>query len=432
MTRYSKENGFSNLLAVLILAALLALLMAPMLFIANFQARQANSSMQSQKAYFEAEGVLLAALKQLEDGKVSNTGGPPSGGAGFLANQGFTAGALPSTGSYADGVTTYVVDDTEITREISTDPVTGKRTIAVTANTNGYKRKLIAEIEQKSVVHGLEYSDRDPWDIAFVLDFSGSMGFDGAPSLYSQLGYYPIDVLKKGVIDFVNSSQFTSKDRVGIVTYAKTAKKHREIDYIYDKPAFENLINGLSWQSGTNVAQGLAYGSELFDSMTPRTDPDELEKTKKVIILFTDGFPGHAVQRGSYNSNYYDCSNSRSNPLSYGCPAEGCKPFVPADNRYGEECSDITIDTANIIKSRGLTVFSVIYLNPFLVSETLNLATFTGTELEFNLPKEMMKSISSNGRYSETIDIENISTIFEDIQHQTVSGLPKIREVVPD
>lgn len=396
-----EQAGFSNLLLVLILAALLALLMAPMMFIANFQARQANSSLQSQKAYFEAEGALLATLKLVQDfntpgstysGALATNSGQPGFGAGGAGGYyGFGAGGAGgyagySNGTLADGIETFQVGDTTITREISTDPTTGVKLIAVTADTNGYKRKLVAEFKQ-SQTSVPAASIEGNLDLALVLDRSGSM---------DQADKFPKAVeaaiaLTNKIEESTATSQISTwffHDVVG--TYPFNQELTQDYNLVRDK------LSRAQTGSGTNVLDGLYHGRKELSS--PRTQAEG--EARKVMILLSDGRANHYASDSECQQDYPYYVN-----------------LVPPNVLRNAE--DILIACeAHKAAEKGIIIHTI------------------GLGERTKIPEEMLKYIANvtGGNYFYAESPDQLSEIFVDSIGSSITNVEflAIKEVVPE
>lgn len=108
----------------------------------------------------------------------------------------------------------------------------------------------------------------DGRDVVLVLDVSGSM--NGTP----------IEETKKAASQFIDTV-FEQSARVGIVTFASSAKKVSDLST--DVDSLKNLVNNLNATGGTNIDVGLQMAEAMLAESTAK---------QKIIVLMSDGEPG--------------------------------------------------------------------------------------------------------------------------------------------
>ncbi|HBP88042.1 MAG: VWA domain-containing protein [Nitrospira sp.] len=129
-------------------------------------------------------------------------------------------------------------------------------------------------------------------EIALVLDVSGSMGGS------------PIADLKEGAKNFVeNFSDQQADNRFALITFASGVQKPFNMDHGYVSP-ITSAINGLGASGGTNAEDALAQALAL-----PWSDQSGVpanERTKQVVVFFSDGNPTAFRGQFKYNNTVYD------------------------------------------------------------------------------------------------------------------------------
>ncbi|MCH5249049.1 MAG: cellulose binding domain-containing protein [Lachnospiraceae bacterium] len=109
-------------------------------------------------------------------------------------------------------------------------------------------------------------TSKNSFDIAFVVDVSISMGWDGR-----------MDMAKKALNNFINSLQ--QDDDAAIVTFCAYASLAS--DFSNDKNKLKQIVNNLSVLSGTNVNSGLLKAIDTFEK-------HKCDK-KNIVVLICDG-----------------------------------------------------------------------------------------------------------------------------------------------
>jgi len=129
-------------------------------------------------------------------------------------------------------------------------------------------------------------------EIALVLDLSGSMGGS------------PIADLKEGSKNFVeNFTDQQAENRFALITFASGVQKPFPMDHGYVSP-MTTAINGLGATGGTNAEDALAQALVL-----PWSDQSGVpanERTKQVVVFFSDGNPTAFRGQFKYNGTDYD------------------------------------------------------------------------------------------------------------------------------
>lgn len=129
-------------------------------------------------------------------------------------------------------------------------------------------------------------------EIALVLDVSGSMGGS------------PISDLKDGAKNFVeNFTDQQADNRFALITFASGVQTPFAMDHGYVSP-MTSAINGLGANGGTNAEDALAQALTL-----PWSDQSGVpanERTKQVVVFFSDGNPTAFRGQFKYNGTDYD------------------------------------------------------------------------------------------------------------------------------
>jgi len=129
-------------------------------------------------------------------------------------------------------------------------------------------------------------------EIVLVLDISGSMGGS------------PLSDLKDGAKQFVeNFKDQESDNKFALLTFASGVQKRFDMDHGYVSP-ITSAINGLGAQGGTNAEDALAQALAL-----PWSDQSGVpanERTKQVVVFFSDGNPTAFRGQFKFNGTDYD------------------------------------------------------------------------------------------------------------------------------
>ena len=129
-------------------------------------------------------------------------------------------------------------------------------------------------------------------EIALVLDVSGSMGGS------------PLSDLKDGSKQFVENFEDQENDnRFALLTFASGVQKPFDMDHGYVSP-ITSAISGLNANGSTNTEDALAQAAAL-----PWSDQSGVpanERTKQVVVFFSDGNPTAFRGNFVYNNNTYN------------------------------------------------------------------------------------------------------------------------------
>ena len=137
---------------------------------------------------------------------------------------------------------------------------------------------------------------RKPNHVVFCLDVSGSMSSGGLDELKEAMNYIlDYDLASK------NNLQFSSKDKITIITFDHRVKKIYDTKYGNDTESVIKYINSLYASGGTNIYSPSIEAIKILS----KEDPNEYTTT---VILMTDG----QSNSGSFNSlkSYYLTSKS--------------------------------------------------------------------------------------------------------------------------
>ena len=118
------------------------------------------------------------------------------------------------------------------------------------------------------------------------------------------MGGSPISDLKDGSKSFVeNFTDQQADNRFALITFASGVKKPFAMDHGYVSP-MTSAINGLNASGGTNAEDALAQALTL-----PWSDQSGVpanERTKQVVVFFSDGNPTAFRGQFKYNGTDYD------------------------------------------------------------------------------------------------------------------------------
>lgn len=131
-------------------------------------------------------------------------------------------------------------------------------------------------------------------EIVLVLDVSGSMSSGGA-----------IDDLKTGATTFVENFQSFQKDhKFALIKYATGVLIPVPLQYDFVDP-MANEISNLNPTGGTNIEDALGQAVTLPWATGQQLLPVN-ERTRQVVILFSDGHPSAFRAEFKYNGNDID------------------------------------------------------------------------------------------------------------------------------
>lgn len=170
----------------------------------------------------------------------------------------------------------------------------GKGKIIVQGSTNSINTvsKVLEGSQSTTAIGAAGSAKLRNAEIALVLDVSGSMGGS------------PISDLKDGAKQFVENFQDQENDnRFALLTFASGVQKLFDMDHGYVSP-ITSAINGLGAVGGTNAEDALAQALAL-----PWTDQSGVpanERSKQVVIFFSDGNPTAFRGQFKFNGTDYD------------------------------------------------------------------------------------------------------------------------------
>ena len=195
----------------------------------------------------------------------------------------------------------------------------------LTSNGDGtYNLSLSVKGESKAS------SDKTTADVVIIFDRSGSMD--------EKIGYFTtkIEAAKSSVKSLVASLLENDGVRVGLVSFSTKAKK--AIDFTRSKSSFNDKLDDLDADGGTNWEAALTVASDMTSSAT-----------EKYIIFVSDGNPTFRTSKYSeiandYNYRYkcYGDGNNDPNKWNYGAAKEKAINLVKNGyqlytvNAYGE------------------------------------------------------------------------------------------------
>ena len=125
---------------------------------------------------------------------------------------------------------------------------------------------------------------KQPLNLAFVVDISGSMGYD-------------IDAIKESMILFV--AQLSPEDNVTLITFNGNAYLEVPFQPVGDGENLKNNISDIQVEGGTNIYNGLVMGyEELLKNFA--------QNRTNTLILFSDGYGCMPVDTVLEKSKYYN------------------------------------------------------------------------------------------------------------------------------
>lgn len=412
MKNKTLPQGLSTLLMVFIISSLMALIVLIIQLSSLLAAKRASQVQQSQIAFFAAEGSLYETLQLLKENPAAELDG--------------------LNGKYLWGE-----ERVTIKRKVSED--NGLFTIELTAASKGAKRKLSAQFAL-----GQTGTQRYPLDIVLALDLSASLESNN-DSVLNQV--------KTAATDFLNNSQFTKEDQIGIVTQPKTVdnsgtEDQRNYDRCFiaeikktltplDRSGHDeitSLINNLAIEpeGSTNLGDALVKSREVLD----RSD----RNSTKVIILFTDGLTNRLADSAERIS-CIQCSLWPCLDTSTG------NEYLPDQNgkNVGNRCSDELIDLAKEAKENDIHIFTIFFrnidksqchsgLNRNPLQKYFTLDDPATIDSPTQLGRLTLQQTASKEEYAlETGNINQLSNLFEDIaNHITSPGFLSISEQLPE
>ena len=430
------SGGFSILLVVLVVAAMLALVLYVLQANSVLQARRASQTYFSQAAFFIAEGAIYRTVDQYANGQ-------------------FAPNSLPIADSWEE-------NGAIIKRAIYQDE-NGPIIIEITANVKGSKRKFMASFEG-------EQATRAPIEVAMIIDVSGSM--------YLELedGNYPIDYIKQAAVNFVEIIEEISEepggptDRISLVVYGDLVDGTDKTAVIHPLSAGDNYdeITDLIESIGTIGPDG----EELFHYRnTPSANGiaaaiEELDRhgrasADKYFIFFSDGMANRPLANiADSNIESLITTSCGGKRCSRGCPdfpcfdavrGVGCKPYDG-----GSCCTHDAVLQAELARGEleigipydyDFTIFSIFLENiPPSWSDFIECNSDYGDpagnekaiEMAIKLGRETMEAIANpptadQEYFFSTDSVDELTPIFEQIATTiTTPGGISIIEVAPE
>ncbi|MBA3965016.1 MAG: VWA domain-containing protein [Nitrospirales bacterium] len=173
-----------------------------------------------------------------------------------------------------------------------TDDGNGKITVQGATNSINSLSKVVGGSHATTAIAADGSAKLRNAEIALVLDVSGSMAGS------------PISDLIDGSTSFVeNFTDQQADNRFALITFASGVQKPFAMDHGYVSP-MTSAINGLNASGGTNAEDALAQALTL-----PWSDQSGVpanERTKQVVVFFSDGNPTAFRGQFKYNGTDYD------------------------------------------------------------------------------------------------------------------------------
>ena len=173
-----------------------------------------------------------------------------------------------------------------------TDDGNGKITVQGTTNSINSLSKVVSSNHSTTPIGAAGSAKLRNAEISLVLDISGSMAGN------------PLADLKDGATQFVENFEDQENDnKFALLTFASGVQKPFDMDHGYVSP-ITSAINGFSATGGTNAEDALAQALAL-----PWSDQSGVpanERTKQVVVFFSDGNPTAFRGQFKYNNNTYD------------------------------------------------------------------------------------------------------------------------------
>jgi len=181
---------------------------------------------------------------------------------------------------------------TDVPAFLVSDDGNGKITVQGTTNSINSLAKVVEGNNSTTQIAAAGSAKLRNAEIVLVLDVSGSMGGS------------PISDLKDGATQFVENFEDQEADnKFALLTFASGVQTLFAMDHGYVSP-MTSAISGLGASGGTNAEDALAQALAL-----PWTDQSGVpanERSKQVVIFFSDGNPTAFRGQFKYNNTIYD------------------------------------------------------------------------------------------------------------------------------
>ena len=148
-----------------------------------------------------------------------------------------------------------------------------------------------------------EKNSRNPIDVVFVFDKSGSMSDfvkDGTKLQYAK------DAVEIATNIFKeNGKKGRDRDRFALVPFDTDINIINSIDTLKNNPTLvSNMVDKLSAQGGTNYTQALQKAREILVEDSKNNNGNPQEERDKFIIFLTDGIPTNSQKEMWVNGHY--------------------------------------------------------------------------------------------------------------------------------
>lgn len=394
----TRQFGASQLVVVLIVAAILSLLGLAMQLLAFVGNQLTLTTAQGSKAFYAAEGAMLESISR------------------FRTDPDWP---LMTANQFAQ---VYDQDGVEISRLITLDPATNLYQIDITADARGVKRRLLGSFSRQTGASQ---------DVAIVLVLDNSVSMQ---QTYG--GAQAIEQAKQAALSFVDTlaTSYPAGVRVSTLSFNTCASNATPLYNIKENgqlQALKGQLSGLGTAGGTNIADAMREANAALASASP----DE----QKVVLVLSDGVPNH--------NNDTSCNPGQSQPcISNAClndslrsVAENYGPLSQPTDQYGNlvgiSCSQSALTNATTLKTiRDATVFSI-FLDSYeglgsysapacgVVSETSQLGRLT----MLRLSSEPVTTFDDTAwdqfvYYKETSNPRELTDIYQTIAGSITSG----------
>lgn len=255
LQRGAREEGFSLLIAVILVTAAVSTIIIVALSFARSSIKDANLVHESNRVYYAVEGAMYETLQHMSNDPT-----------------------WPET-DYQDN---YSLGGVRIEREIAVGD--SSKEIDITAQRGAASRRLLADVT-------VDEGGRLPIDVMLTLDVSGSMSNDGCEENIDGVDEWdevqPAGDMKVAAIRFVNRLE-EDTDWVGLTKFSTDASTLIGLTDNYSD--VQNRIGVLcnNWGCGggceayTNIGDGIRLSREELDGYAR---PDSVE----AIVLLSDG-----------------------------------------------------------------------------------------------------------------------------------------------
>ncbi|MFD2672553.1 vWA domain-containing protein [Marinicrinis sediminis] len=218
------------------------------------------------------------------------------------------------------------------------------------------------------------YEPRDPVDISFVFDVSGSMGWPMSSTSTKKR----IAVAKESSNLLVDKFASTDlNDQIGVIKFSGSARVIQNLTTDFTK--VREKINGLNTGGGTNIHHGLMVGYDQIEDST----------RSPFIVLLTDGAATY----------YYDKENNQY-------------------KHHRQRAKDAALDEAKDIGEKGVPIYPIAM-------------AVDGSDVDIDLLRSMAEE--TGGIFFEATDEESLDQVFTELSEVLDASITnvKIKQPLP-